>query len=367
MSEKLRARLEAVPLDAGAEARAWALVRAAHAERAPRRRRAPLRALPVAAVVAAAAVAGTLSSPGRAVVEAVGRSLGIERAAPALVRLPAPGRLLVSGRGGAWVIAADGSRRRLGSFSGAAWSPHALYLAAAGPGGLSALEPDGTVRWALERPSPSLPAWGGTRTDTRIAYLSRGRLHVVAGDGSGDRTLGAAAPVRPAWRPTRPGAFVLAWVTASGHVVAGRPGSPGLWHSSAHTPRPTALAWSPDGRTLAVATPQQLFLFDGRTGVSVGVALPGIRALAYAPDGRLAVVRGRSIQLVGRDGARSTLFSAPGCLAGLAWSPDGRWLLTASPAADQWLFVGPRRVFAVSGIRARLGGAVRLDGWAPGA
>jgi hypothetical protein len=364
MTERLRARLEALPLDEAAEGRAWELVRAAHAAQPRTHRRLPLRLAPVIAVLAAAIAAAVLSSPGRAVVDAVRRSIGIEHAAPALFRLPAPGRLLVSGPGGAWLVSADGSRRRLGDYRQAAWSPHALYVAAAGGDGLSALAPDGTVHWTLARPSPTLPAWGGTRADTRIAYVSRGRLHVVAGDGSGDRTLGAAAPVRPAWRPTGPQAFVLAWVSAAGHVVAGRPDGPGLWHSAAYTPRPTALAWSPDGKTLAVATARQLFLFDGRTGASVGVALGGIRALAYSPDGRLAVVRGHSVLLVSRAGATSTLFSAPGRLAGIAWSPDGHWLLTSLPAADQWVFVGPGRVVAVSNVRRQLGGPVSLDGWA---
>jgi hypothetical protein len=369
VSERLRSRLEAVPLDAGAEARAWELVRAAHAERTPlpRRRRA-LRAVPAVAVLAAAAVtAAALSPPGRAVVDAVRRSLGVEHAAPALFRLPAPGRLLVSGAGGTWVVSADGSRRRLGGYRGAAWSPHALYVAAAGADRLAALAPDGTVHWTLARPSPTLPAWGGTRADTRVAYLSGGLLHVVAGDGSGDRTLGPAAPVRPAWRPADPGGFVLAWVTASGHVVAGRPGAPALWHSAAYRPRPRLLAWSPDGRTLAVATTRQLFLVDGRSGASVGVSLAGIGALAWSRDGRLAAASGRSLLLVSRGGARTRLFSAPGQLRDLAWSPDGRWLVTALPAADQWVFVGPRRVLAVSNVRRQFGRGARLDGWAPAA
>jgi len=367
VSERLRTRLGSVPLDPEAESRAWELVRAAHAARPRARRRVSLRAALALGVLGTAATLAVLSPPGRAVVEAVRRSIGVEHAAPALLRLPAPGRLLVSGPGGTWVVGADGTRRLLGSYRHAAWSPHALYVAASGPDGLTALAPDGTLRWTLPRHGARLAAWGGTRADTRIAYLARGRLHVVGGDGSGDRELGATAPVRPAWRPSDPGAFVLASVSASGHVVVGRPGEPALWRSAALTAVPRLLAWSPDGGTLAVATAQQLLLFDGRTGASLGVALRGIRALAYAPDGRLAVARGRSLQLVSHRGAATTLFSAPGRVAGLAWSPDGRWLLTALPRADQWVFVGPHRVLAVSNVRRQFGGAPALDGWAPGA
>jgi len=58
-----------------------------------------------------------------------------------------------------------------------------------------------------------------------------------------------------------------------------------------------------------------------------------------------------------------------GAFSSLEWSPDGRWLLLAWPAADQWLFVSPARVLPVSGIaRAFAGGAgpaafPSLGGW----
>jgi WD domain, G-beta repeat len=357
--------LQATPLDADAEARAWALVRAAYAERPAVPGRLRLQ-VAVAVTALGTVAAAALSPPGRAVVDAVRRSIGIEHAAPALFRLPAPGRLLVSGPVGSWVVTADGSRRLLGPYREAAWSPHALYVAAATRTELAALDPDGKVYWTIARPGAALPAWGGTRTDTRVAYLSRGRLHIVGGDSRGDRTIGSAAPVRPAWRPSHPEQFVLAYVTPAGRVVVGIPGHRPLWRSAAYSPRPELLAWSPDGRRLAVATSMQLFLFDGRTGSAVGVSLRGIRSIAYARDGRLAVAGGRSIELVGPDGSRRTVFSAPSGLDGLAWSPDGRWLLTSLPKADQWVFVGLHRVVAVSNIRTQFGGAATLDGWAPG-
>ncbi len=365
MTGRLRARLEATPLDAEAEARAWTLVRAAYAERAPGPRRPRLRLAVALAALGTAIAVAALSPPGRAVVDAVRRSIGIEHAAPALFRLPAAGRLLVSGPGGSWVVAADGSKRLIGPYRQAAWSPHALYVAAATTDELAAVDPTGKVYWTIARPRIALPAWGGTRTDTRVAYLARGQLHVVGGDGRSDRTIGPAALVRPAWRPSHPEQFVLAYVTRAGRVVVGVPGHALLWRSRPYAPRPKLLAWSPDGRRLAVATSMQLFLFDGRTGSAVGVSLRGIRSIAYARDGRLAVARGRSIELVGPDGSRQTVFSAPSALGGLTWSPDGRWLLTSLPKADQWVFVGPHRVVAVSNIRMQFGGAATLDGWAP--
>jgi hypothetical protein len=59
-------------------------------------------------------------------------------------------------------------------------------------------------------------------------------------------------------------------------------------------------------------------------------------------------------------------------LGALAWSPNGRWLLIAWPAADEWVFVpagGHRRALAVSRIAERFAAAggsgayPRLDGW----
>jgi hypothetical protein len=364
VTERLRSRLEATPLDPAAEERAWAVVRAAYAGRARGRppRRVPLRATLALAAVGAAVAAAALSPPGRAVVDAVRRSLGIEHAAPALFRLPSAGRLLVSGGRGTWLVSGDGSRQRLGAYATATWSPHALYIAVAGPAGLSALEPQGEVRWRLRR-AALLPAWGGTRTDTRVAYLAGGVLHVVGGDGRGDAALGRAEAVAPAWRPSDPQRHVLAWVDGSGRVVVGVPGSLPFVRTAALHPR--MLAWSPDGRTLAVATRARLVLLRGRSAIAI--PLRGIVALAYAPDGRLAVARGGALLLVRPGGETRTLFSAPSRLAGLAWSPDGRWLLTSLPAADQWVFVGPHRVVAVSNIRRQFGRDTTLDGWAPAA
>jgi hypothetical protein len=95
--------------------------------------------------------------------------------------------------------------------------------------------------------------------------------------------------------------------------------------------------------------------------------LSGARALAFARDGRLAVLRGRGTVVVyGAEGAR-TILRVPGRLEGLVWSPSGRWLVTALPGADQWVFLDGRHVQAVSHIARQFGGAVSLDGWASGA
>jgi hypothetical protein len=184
-------RFEA-PGEREAGERAWELVRVAYAEREPvawpRRHARPL----IAGALVAAAVAATLSPPGRSVVRELRKSVGIEHARPALFSLPAPGKLLVTSRQGAWLVQSDGSKRLLGSYRDAAFSPFGRFVVATRANELVALDPKGEVRWTLARPRPRFPVWTGTRTDTRIAYLSAGRLRVVAGDGTGDHAIGPA-------------------------------------------------------------------------------------------------------------------------------------------------------------------------------
>jgi hypothetical protein len=352
--------LEQVPVDPEAEERAWAVVGAAYArrERAHVARRRWVLVVPVVAVAVVAVAA--FSSPGRAVVDAVRRSIGVEHAAPALFRLPAPGRLLVSGAGGTWVVAADGSKRRLGAYRQASWSPHGLFVVVAGADALAAVEPaHGTVHWTLSRPGVLFPRWGGTRADTRIAYLSAGHLRVVAGDGTGDVQLARAARVAPAWKPET---HVVAYVTPRGVAVVDVDSRKVLAVHAARGAR--QLAWSPDGKQLVAVTPRVVDIWKSG-GPHLLLRLAGVQAVTFTRDGRLALLHGRNVVVYGANEA-GNVFSAPGRLSGLAWSPNGRWLVTALPSADQWIFIGGRRLRAVLNIARQFGGHVSLDGWVPG-
>jgi sugar lactone lactonase YvrE len=65
---------------------------------------------------------------------------------------------------------------------------------------------------------------------------------------------------------------------------------------------------------------------------------------------------------------RGTLFSGTGVFDGIAWSPDGDWLLVVWPTADQWVFVrahGARRIEAVSNVseQFRSHSPPRIEGW----
>ena len=234
-----------IPEDA--EDRAWQVVRAAYEERipAPRERSVLGPALVLAALLAIGAAA--LSPSGRAVLDSIRESVGVEKAQPALFSLPS-GRVLVESDSGPWIVQADGAKRRLGSWREASWSPFGRFVVGARANELAALTPEGEVRWTLGRPDVRYPRWGGTRTDTRIAYLSQGRLRVVGGDGKGDRLLDADAALRPpVWLPA--GAHRLAYARRDGSVrIVDADTGAVVDRSAARSlvqPRPTV---SPDGR-----------------------------------------------------------------------------------------------------------------------
>jgi hypothetical protein len=294
--------------------RAWAVVRAAYETREPvswpRRHARPL----AAGALVAAAVAAALSPPGRSVVHSLRKAVGVEHAETELFSLPAPGRLLVSGSGGTWIVNADGSRRRLGPYRDATWSPHGLFVAATNANELVALDPKGNVRWTLPRRSPRFPAWTGTRTDTRIAYIAGGRLRIVAGDGTGDHAVGRAALVAPVWRP---------------------------------------------GRIVVYSNGQRTIAYDAITG-SV------LRRVVSRQEGPVIRRRVGQSEVVSHG---QVVFRGTGVFGQVVRSPDGRWLLVTWPTANQWVFVRtkPRKIVGAARISTQFGGFPRVEGWCCGA
>ena len=357
--------------------RSWEVVRAAFEEREPATPRARSWR-PLAVLVAVAALAAAfLSPPGRSVVDSLRQAIGVEGAEPALFSLPADGQLLVSSEAGAWVVRADGSRRRLGEYTEAAWSPFGNFVVAASRNELAALEPDGDVRWRLSRPNVSLPRWGGTRTDTRIAYQSGRSLRVVAGDGRGDRQLAEnVRAVAPAWRPG--GGHVVAFVGRRDVVVtdvdARRVRS--RFRAPANVVR---LEWARDGQhllvqarhSLRVHTPEGHVRFDllGRDAAPIETAAmsPSGTSLAFVQTGGGQSHLWLIPRLAPDASAARRVFTGAGRFTDLAWSPDGRWLLLGWRDADQWVFVRSERVRAlraVDDISSQFDGAYPgVDGW----
>jgi hypothetical protein len=353
--QRLRDELRQTPIDDGARARALGVVRAAFLEGEPvrpRRRWAPLLTA-VACAVAVAVVAVSVTEPGDAVARWVRDVLGVGRgdAKPSLVRVPGGGRLLATAEGGrsAWVVSSGGSRRRLGDYAGASWSPKGLFVVAWHGGELLALEPNGRVRWSLARPGRIATARWSRGLGYRIAYVSGRSLRVVNGDGTGDHRYASAAAVPPAWRPD--GAHVLAYVDRRDHVrVVEVDSRRQLWRSG-QVGGATELAWSPDGRRLLVASANGWSVL-GADGLVLarGGRGPAIDDVAWAPGGdRIAVVRrnGPTGEVALADPAgrarERLLFSGPGRFGRVAFSPDRRRLLVPWPDADQWLFLSVAR------------------------
>jgi hypothetical protein len=368
------------PDELAARQRAWEVVRAAYVDRPPvpargSRRRA---AILVAAAVLVGALVLALSPAGATVRRWLSHTLGVPRSAPALFSLPAPGSVLVSGPGGTWTVARDGSTRRLGPWRQASWSPRGLFVAATGGDELAALDPLGTPRWKLARPAVSDARWYPP-TGFRVAYLSGHDLRVVVGIGTGDHALATGvAAVAPSWRPNHP--YELSYVDGAGRVVT-RDADTGRVSWTVSPPASAReLAWSTDGTRLLVAARTRAEVYDAGGHRIATIAMPPgtpILDASLSPDGHMvALVRGGAAddvvlaRLTGSTPTVHRVLSGVG-LQQLTWSPDGRWLLVSWPVADQWVFVrvaGEPRIAAVSRISRQFAagagsGFPRIEGW----
>jgi hypothetical protein len=369
-----------VPGEHEARERAWELVRAAWVEREREPRRLPLRAL-IAFSAVLAVVGAALSPPGRAVIEEVRDAIGVEEAEPTLFSLPSEGQLLVTSKRGVWVVQRDGSKRLLGRYREASWSPNGRFVVGARANELVALDPaNGDLQWSLARPAVRFPRWAGSATDTRIAYLSRSTLRVVPGDGTGDRALGDASGVAPAWRPGD--GYQLAYIAGDGtlRLVDADSGRQIFRAEALFGSRVDELLWTSDGKLLVLRSrgAVQVRRADGRKVEHwshghfgqypiTAMALRG-RTLVYAvydPEANRSVVH--SFELRPGRGDQRVRFEGDGRFDDLAWSPDGRWLLVGWKEPDQWVFLRSEAatVDAVSRISTqfRADAFPTVEGW----
>ena len=381
----MKRRLERIPIpgEHEAQARTWEVVRGAFEQRErvtwPRRH---WRSLALAAA-AVAVVAAAFSTPGKSVVnslrDAVGREtvVGVRPAHRELVRLPAPGRLLLASPGGTWVFKGS-SRRRLGPYRMPSWSPRGKFVAAAGDFELYALDPaaKGHVRWSKGfKRRIAFPRW--SYEGFRIAYFADDTLRISTGDGEQDWGLGNAHPgVAPAWRP---GTHEVAAVDARGRVrVVDADRKETLWRAPPGPDGVRALAWSSDGRLLAVVgrTSLRTYRPDGVLAARAPTKGPALAATFEPGTHRLAVVVGRVLLLVDGDSLRfpsRPTFTGTTQLGEVNWSPDGKWLLVSWPRADQLVFVragAEPRLVAVSNVARQFDPASKapsfpsVAGWA---
>jgi hypothetical protein len=357
--------------EGAAEDRAWRVVAAAGVvgvDRPTRRRRHRWRAAQVALV--AALIALVVSPAGASVRHWVADRIepGAPHAVPVLSSLPGDGALLVDSAQGPWVVHPDGSKRLLGDYAEASWSPHGLFAVVTRGHELAAVEPDGTPRWTLTRPAQvELARWNGP-DGFRIAYLEGRALRVVNGDGTGDRFIaGGAAAVAPAWRSgpshevayaTRHGAVVAFSADSRRRIFATAPSAGPRPPASDVGARPGVSGIAPDTRVLSLqwsgarllVTREDRVELLGTGGRPVWTWTPSagsrVSSATAAPGGdRVALVTtdgGTSrVLLIAKAHPARVLFAGPGNFAAPRWSPEGRWLLLPWTSADQWLFLEP--------------------------
>lgn len=375
------------PAESAAEERGWQVLRAVLAERQPVSRRRIARRAGLALAGAGALAALALTPAGADVRDWIADTIaGDESAQPVLGSLPASGAVLTEGGDGSWIVRDDGSRRRLGDFDHATWSPNGLYVGASNGSELSALDPQGVTRWVrtLDARIRSLD-WSSDE-GYRLAYVAGDELHVLPADNSTDpvRVATVSSPAI-AWQPESSDAHALhrlAYVDDGRLTVANTDTGRVVWSTPPLFAEPEALQWSASGDTLAVLAAGSVLVFDGEGGTPVkGPIATGVTAAALAPDGdRLAVVRptpgaGTELALVPtRPGAapdrvlyETGLAGAAGRFGDPIFSPDGEWILLPWPQADQWFFVpaGDGRVQAVAEISRQLGASGRGPGAFP--
>lgn len=403
-----------IPEPAEAEERGQRIVASAFAER-PRElstssrysrgnRHRPLPRLALGLSLAAVLAVLLLSPAGAAVRDWVDDALtaSTPRPEPTLARVPGGGSLLVQTGEGPVVVQPDGSRKLLGDYEGATWSPRGLFVAAVKKRTLTAMEPDGTPRWSLTAAQRvAAPRW--SPSGERIVYRSGFDLRVVAGDGTEDRLLAGStaagtppdarispAYVPPAWSPT--GEDALAYVTGASRLRILDSETGAVLAAAPALQRITWMDWADGGRKILEASPGTLRLrpvlragHPSRPGLGVAQRLPvppgaTVNDVALAPQRSLvaaSVTYWRkhgtySEVIVYRPGKGSrTLISVPGSLWQVEWSPDGKRLLVAWPGANQWLFLplGRGRGSAIANISRAIAPSGRptsfpeLAGW----
>ncbi len=234
-----------------------------------------------------------------------------------------------------FALSPDGSRLATTSRGGvrlwntADWTELRRLPGAAGP---MAFSPDGRTLAANGR--NGLTLWSGETGEVRARLADSANLFFLGGWWFGGGAMMAFSPdgkffVAPQNRPSKRGVFVLnLWEVASGKAVGVMPEDP---ERTEHTGIVTALAFSPDGRTLATGSMDHSIRFWDFAARRRTVTLHGHRnevwALALSADGKTLISGGKdgSVNLwtSQRPPPRDFL---PGAFRPLAFSPDSRTL-----------------------------------------
>ena len=374
-----------------AEERARQVVEAAFDEYAPIPARSPVPRRAGLVVLAAAAIGAVALTPaGADVREWIADAIkpGEENAEPRISSLPEPGSVLVEATSGAWIVREDGSRRRLGDYENATWSPRGRFVAVSAGRELSAVDPVGELRWSIIAPADVTAIDWSPDEGYRIAYLSGEQVRVVAGDGLDDAAVDGARPVAPVWRPEADGSAAvheLAYVDAESRIVLRDTDTGRIIWRTAPFIGVSELTWSANGESLLAEAGnyKTVYAASGEPLLKGALTKPvGVGPAAISPTGTEIVqvrkgqhgpelveisIRSQRERVLYRTDvdARGEEFGEP------VFSPDGDWILLPWRAADQWLFIrrNDRRVIAVADISRQFepGGGresfPRVAGW----
>jgi WD40 repeat protein len=199
-----------------------------------------------------------------------------------------------------------------------AWSPDGRTLAT---GSLDQT----VILWdrATWQPRATLSGYAG-QIDA-LAWSPDGRW-LVASDGERSGFFRGILPRTAVDLVSAPPRRAILWDTETGKKRVSLIGQTGAL---------VALAWNPDGRTIAGADGRAVFLWDARTGRQCAKLPANNSILAWSPDGRTLVTDGSAepatavLWDVRTARARRTLAATESITRAVDWSPDGTQLAIA--------------------------------------
>jgi len=195
----------------------------------------------------------------------------------------------------------------------------------------------------------------GLSTASYAALMKGGKRGRAVIPGNADGSLlvqyieGRKQPQMPIGGTLKPAeiALIKRWIKqgaksdVAGDVAVDPPPAPKIALRANVLPQAAALAWSQDGRWLAVGTYQEVKLFDGANGKLVRT-LKGhadvVRGLAFSPDGSILAAaggvpgEGGEVKLwnVETGAAMQTYQGHADCIYGFAWRPASQQFATTS-------------------------------------
>jgi Tol biopolymer transport system component len=250
-------------------------------------------------------------------------------------------------------LAAGGAHGATGAAEGGPYRNGLVaFVRCCGPAGIFVIRPNGTGERRVYRPAfddaPLDPAWSPDAT--QIAFVPgspRGGIWAMRGDGSRQRrvTPGRGDPLFPSWSPGgRFIAFADLGTTGTGlhDLFRVRSNGSGLRRLTRTPVEESHPAWAPNGAEIVYERGRDLWHMR-LDGSRQRLLLRNASSPSWSPGGtHVAFVRRGDPWIVARDGTgekRVVEFERP--QLGVAWSPDGRWLVCAPVDRGELMLVRP--------------------------